>query len=472
MFTLIFDDNSATPKYEQLFKLIKKEIETGGFKANEKLPSKRKLALHLKISPVTVETAYSQLVAEGYLRTVPKSGYFVQSLENGLLNFEERSFQIPLSEQTTKEKYAYDFKTNVVDTTLFPFSTWAKLGREVLSGSSNELLNVTHPQGSYLLRQEIAQYLYHFRGIKTTAEQIVVGAGSEYLLGLIIQLLDRKSVYGIENPGYYKTSKIYHCHDIKTIPIPLDEQGLSIKSLKKTSANVVHITPSHQFPLGIIMPVSRRISLMNWANEDDNRFIIEDDYDSEFRFTGQPIPALQGLDRFGKVIYINSFTKSLAPSLRINYMVLPPKLLKIYRQKFMFYSCTVPNFEQYTLSKFMNRGFFERHLFRMRNAYKERRDLFITGILSSKLAPHVEIIGQDAGLHFLMRVENGMDESQLVSTAKQANIRVYGLSEYYHFPDKNCPQSTVVIGYSGLHPDQINQAVELLESIWTKKDIN
>jgi GntR family transcriptional regulator/MocR family aminotransferase len=466
MITLLFENKIKVPKYEQLYRFIRKEIENDRLHSNEKMPSKRKLAIHLKISSVTVETAYAQLVAEGYLRTVPKSGYFVQPFESNLLNVTPSTPEMQLPYDKEQVKYEYDFKTNVVDTNLFPFSTWAKLAREVLSESSNELLNVTHPQGSYALRKEIADYLYNFRGIKAMAEQIVVGAGSEYLMGLMIQLLGRKSIYAVENPGYHKIYKIFTSNDVTTVPVSLDEQGLSINKLRETSANIVHITPSHQFPLGIVMPVRRRISLLNWANESSDRYILEDDYDSEFRFSGHPIPALQGLDHSGKVIYINAFTKSLAPSLRISYMVLPPKLLEIYQKNFMFYSCTVPNFEQYTLSKFMSRGYFERHLSRMRNAYKERRDLLITAVHRSKLSESVDIIGSDAGLHLLMHIKNGLDEAQLVAKAKAVSVRVYGLSEYYSFPAQDYPQGTVVIGYSGFNSSDIDTAVARLENAW------
>ncbi len=469
MITFIIDINSKTPMYEQLYRFIRAEIEKGKLLSDEKMPSKRMLATHLKISTITVENAYAQLVAEGYLKSVPKSGYFVEPYEHNLLHKQSNIFNnenILFNAPSHNKIYEYDFKTNVVDTNLFPFSTWAKLAREVLSESSNELLNVTHPQGCYELRKEIADYLYNFRGIKANTEQIVVGAGSEYLIGLIIQLLGRKSIYAVENPGYSKINKIFESNDVVTVPVSLDEQGLSVTKLAKTNANVVHVTPSHQFPLGIIMPVKRRISLLSWANESSNRYILEDDYDSEFRFAGHPIPALQGIDCNGKVIYINSFTKSLAPSLRISYMVLPPQLLKIYQQKFMFNSCTVPNFEQYTLNKFMNKGYFERHLSRMRNAYKQRRDLFIKAITSSKLDKYVDIIGQDAGLHLLLHIKNGLDEAQLVAKAKAVGVRVYGLSEYYNFPAQHYHKSTLVIGYSGFQQTQINVAVERLEKAW------
>ncbi len=466
MITFLFDHSIKMPMYEQLYKFIRAEIESGRLKPNEKLPSKRKLATHLKISTITVQSAYEQLEAEGYLKIIPKSGHFVQPFESSLLH---ASYEISTDSPSPDKKeplYEYDFKTNVVDTELFPFATWAKLTREVLAERSGELLNSTHPQGTYELRKEIADHLYHYRGVKASPEQIVVGAGSEYLMGLLIQLLEQKSIYAIENPGYHKIYKIFQCNRAATVPISLDTQGFSIENLRQTRANIIHITPSHQFPSGIIMPVGRRKSLMNWANEKSGRYIIEDDYDSEFRFSGHPIPALQGMDYSGKVIYINAFTKSLAPSLRISYMVLPPRLLKIYQNKFMFYSCSVSNFEQYILCKFMAGGHFERHLFRMRGAYKERRDFFLDAISCSGLNGNVEIIGDDAGLHLLMKIHNGMDESELIRNASAEGVRVYGLSEYYSFPVANRPESTVVIGYSGFDSIHIHSAVKRLEKAW------
>lgn len=466
MITIIFEPRLKAPLYEQLYRFVRCEIESGKLKPDEKLPSKRKLAAHLKISTVTVEAAYAQLEAEGYIRTVPKSGYYV-------LPFEKHSpaEPAPLDKETppageASVVYDYDFKTNVVDTGLFPFATWAKLAREVLAESSHELLNVTHPQGSPALRSEIVEYLYKFRGITASPDQIVVGAGSEYLIMLLIQLLGRTGIYALENPCYGKIYKILKSNEVTTVPVELDEQGLSVTALENTRADIVHVTPSHQFPLGIVMPVGRRLALLRWASEKSGRYIIEDDYDSEFRFTGQPIPALKGLDREDRVVYINAFTKSLAPSLRISYAVLPRCLMDVYRENFMFYSCTVPNFEQYTLCKFLSSNSFERHLSRMRKAYKERRDLLLSAIAQSKLAGVTRIVGADAGLHFLMIVQNGISEATLVANARKAGVNLYGLSGYYNFPVKELPSATLVIGYSGVNPGDITAAVKRLEEAW------
>lgn len=466
MITLNLDRHIKMPLYEQLYRFIKKEIESGRLGADEKLPSKRKLAGHLKISYVTVETAYAQLVAEGYLKSVPKSGYYVQQFKSNTIK-PGAGLKAPEAEVAQeKQVFKYDFKTNIVDTKLFPYAEWAKLMREVLRETDGDLLNYTHPQGSYRLRREIVRYLHDYRGINTTAEQVIVGSGSEYLIGLMIQLLGRENKFGAENPGYGKIYRIFECNQIPVEPLPLDGHGIDIERLYRSGVNIVHITPSHQFPLGIVMPVSRRAALLDWVSEHDGRYIIEDDYDSEFRFSGQPIPALQGLDGLGRVIYTNAFTKSLAPSLRISYVVLPPDLLKVYRKKFMDYSCTVPNFEQYTLAKFMNRGLFERHLNRMRNTYKQRRDCLINALYQSGLADICKIAGQDAGLHLLLSVKNGMDEQELIESAKRQGVKVYGLSEYYRAEEKRAMKSTLVIGYSGIECPDMAEAVSLLKRAW------
>jgi GntR family transcriptional regulator/MocR family aminotransferase len=353
----------------------------------------------------------------------------------------------------------------VVDTELFPNTVWAKLAREVLSENTHEVLNVMHPQGQRSLREAIAIYLLRFRGIVADPEQIVVGAGTEMLYTLLIQLLGRNPIYATENPGYVKTRQILQANDLGAIAIPLDASGISVSSLSTSTAQIVHVTPSHQFPSGIIMPIKRRMELLEWANHDLNRYIIEDDYDSEFSVTSQPIPALQGLDQSEKVIYLNSFTKSIAPSLRIGYLVLPVHLLKNYRENQTFGACTVPAFEQAILTKFMMSGSFERHLNRMRIAYKKKRDYLIEQFIHSGIASKNDIIGSDAGLHFLMKVRNGLSEEELVQRAKNVSIRLYGLSEY--FVEKlQMSDPTLVIGYSGLTEAAIDEAILRLQDAW------
>ncbi len=452
--------------YRQLYQHIKKEIENGGLSAGEKMPSKRKLSAHLKISPITVDAAYQQLVVEGYLLAKPKSGYYVESYEQGFL-WKKTPKKPDLSSKIPPENdYLYDFQTNVVDYQLFPNTTWAKLGREVLAENNAPVMNQNDPQGLDLLRQSIADYLYRFRGIAAHPDQIVIGGGSESLLNLIVPLLGRTALYAIENPGYRRIKDILKSQDVNINYVGLDEQGLIVSELNASGANIVHVTPSHQFPMGIVMPIKRRMELLAWATAAYDRFILEDDYDSEFRFQGQPIPALQSLDRFGKVIYINSFSKSLAPSLRINYMVLPWELLKKYRELLTFHVCSVPNFEQYALYKFMDGGYFERHLNRMRNAYKSRLDVLVRALEKVGMAGLMSIKGSESGLHFLLEVHNGLCEAELVTRAKKLGVRVHGLSEYYFASKDQAPKETVVIGYSALTENSIEKAVVLLGKAW------
>lgn len=464
MITIVFENNSKTPLYAQLYKEIKKEIEKGNIKAGDKLPSKRKLSSYLKISQITVETAYMQLMEEGYIISKPQSGYYVQEINNTFNFNDNSSIYKPTPQNTSKNKYNINFLTNAVDTDFFPFSVWSKLTREVLA-ENNNLLKVVNPKGDYGLRESISDYLHQYRGVTAHPEQIIIGAGSEYLLGLIIQLLGKNNTFGVENPGYHKITKILNIENYNIKYIPLDNDGINIEALKQTSANIVYVTPSHHFPLGMVTPIPRRQQLLSWANEADNRYILEDDYDSEFRYFGKPIPALQGLDREEKVIYINTFAKTLAPSLRIAYMVLPPKLLKIYEDKFLFYSCTVPSFEQQILKKFIDRGHFERHLNKIKNIYKIRRDIVIDQFEKNDMMSNFSVSGEKAGQHLLIKATN-ISEKSLVEAAEKNGIKVYGLSEYYSDGDYNRNNGTIILGYSGFKNEELQIAVNTLCKIW------
>lgn len=469
MITFNIDTQNGVPLYEQLYSFIKSEIKNGNLKTGEKLTSKRKLATHLKISKNTIETAYEQLMAEGYIKSVPKSGYYVAKLDNEFVFSANNTLPQIVPESPNKEQqYKYDFKTNIVDTTFFPFATWARLSKEIMHDENRELLKASHPQGDKKLREHIAKYLHEYRGVNCLPEQIIIGAGTEYLLSLIVQILGRSCVYGVENPGYSKTYKVLKSNGVKVNAIGLDNDGMSIEKLKESNSNIAYITPSHHFPLGIIMPINRRMQLLKWSNQDKDRYLIEDDYDSEFRFNGRPIPALQGLDTNHKVIYISTFSNSIAPSIRISYMVLPPALLLRYRQDFMFYSSTVPRFEQYTLYKFIKDGHFERHLNRMRNIYKSRKEKLVDELKKLPISDKIEIIGENAGLHLLLKVSGSLNEDDLLKRAKKHGIKLYGLSSYFIKEDENMPQNMVILGYSNFNELEIESAVKLLGEAWSE----
>ena len=461
MLTISFHDDK--PLYEQLYNHIRNEIESGKIGAGNKLPSKRALSAHLKISVVTVETAYALLAAEGYIYSVPGSGYYAERLP-GPFRGERNSIVIP--QRPAEREYRFDFRTNRVDTELFTFSVWARLSREILSSGGAELLQSCSGKGVYSLRQAIAEYLRSFRGVEAQAEQIVIGAGGEYLTGLLVQMLGRDKVYGVEEPGYVKTRRVFSANCHKVVPIALDSSGAKPESLLAQGVQVAHLTPSHHFPLGTVMPAARRHEILSWAYSAEDRYIIEDDYDSDFRFSGKPVPALQSLDYANRVVYLNTFTKSLAPSMRIGYMVIPLDLLDRFDERLGFYACTVPVFEQLILAEFIRRGHFERHINRMRKLYLGRRDFFLKTLEASRLSEILEVQSTNAGMHLLLSSRCGLGERELLERAAAEDVRVYGLSEYYSFGGMYDGPGCVIAGYSGMSTEQLTQGIAALERAW------
>lgn len=466
MLTYSFENKGDAPLYVYLYNRIKDDILCGKLKPNEKLPSKRNLAQHLKISIITVENSYAQLILEGYIYSVEKKGYFVSTLEETLpAAIESITNSVGYMRDTSKAVCEFDFKSNNICSGKFPFSIWAKLMRETLSEQDNRLLEAMPYNGIKELRIAIADYLFHFRGMLVSPDQIIVGAGTEYLYSLIVQLLGRNNVFAIEDPGYKKIAKVYQCNGVRCETIGVDNSGLSVSELKCSNANISHISPSHHFPSGIVMPIKRRHELLMWANEKNERYIIEDDFDSEFRFLGRPVQTLQSIDVNQKVIYINTFSKTIAPSMRISYMVLPEHLVDKYVENLNFYSCTVPSFEQLTLAKFISNGYFERHINRMRIHYKKQRDLVIRSLLSSPIGDNITITEENAGLHFLLKVKTDMSDADIINAAEKDGIKISCLSEYYYDP-KRQKSGIIIINYSGIDYDKVEEAIKRLLRIF------
>ena len=442
----------GVPLYEALYRCIRGDILSGKLKPGEKLPSKRALAQNLEVSKITVETAYNQLLSEGYLRSEEKVGYFVEAVERPAAP-ERESKNLPAVEE---QKWLLDLTAN--GTEQFPFSVWMKLQREVMLDYGQTLLLPIPNRGVPELRQAIAGHLSDFRGMRVEPENILIGAGTDFLYNILMQLLGREKIYAVEEPGYSKIRKIYAAGGVKSVSAPMDEQGVVPEA---KNADVLHFSPSHHFPTGLVTPVSRRLELLDWAG--DSRWIIEDDYDSEFRFDAHPMPAMQALDRAGRVIYMNTFSKSIAPSIRISYMVLPPDLMRAFQSRLGFYSCTVSSFEQYTLARFLSRGYFEKHINRMRKLYKNRRNLVISCLKRCPFAEKLTILEQDAGLHFLLKVDTDLTDAELTARLAKAGIRVQALSEFYH--DYGEDQRCLVINYSGVREDELEQAMDALKGI-------
>ncbi|MEG2258744.1 MAG: PLP-dependent aminotransferase family protein [Oscillospiraceae bacterium] len=460
--TIRLSADKTQPLYQQLYKYISTRISDGEIKSGEKLPSKRALASHLAISLNTVDTAYQMLVAEGFAEARPKSGFYVckiETLEQSIL-----SIRIYSEKKPSDPNCKFSFKTNSIDTSLFPYKTWARIQRDILT-SHPEFLNHGDRDGDIELRRSIARYLHEYRGVVCSEDRIIVGAGIEYLVGLLANLFYPKC-FALENPGYKRVFNILKNNNIPVCFVPVDENGLVVSSLAESASDIVYVTPSHQFPTGATMPMSRRAELLSWANQSDERYIIEDDYDSEFRFDTKPIPALQGLDSGDKVIYISTFSRIIAPSIRIAYMVLPKSLTADYTRLFSSYSSTVSRFEQHTLCRFIDDGHFSRHLNRVRVAYRSRRDFLIKTLLDHFGKEQIKISGAHTGLHLLVQVLNGMDESELVRSAANAGVKLTGISAYY-MGGKIRSEATVILGYSALKEEEISKACDLLKLTWS-----
>lgn len=458
MLTYTLEKGGEVSLYEQLYRHIKHDILCGALDAGEKLPSKRALASHLQVSVITVKNAYEQLIAEGYITGVEKRGYFVCHMDRPLTP----PTSVPPVEPAKEQAWFMDFIAGSAATEFFPFTTWAKLMRRTILERDTALLRSTPSTGAAELRCAIAEYLHQFRGMTVSPEQIIIGAGTETLYSLLVQLLGREKCYAVEDPGYSKIGRIYRSNQVSVQYVPLDEAGLSVEQLHRTEADVVHLSPSHHYPTGTVMPIARRRALLRWAAEGEGRYILEDDYDSEFRFVGRPIPTLYSVDERGCVIYLNTFSKTIAPSIRISYMILPPHLLSSYREKLGFYACTVSAFEQYTLASFLSEGHFEQHLSRMRKRYHQKRDAVIECIRRSELA--AEITEQDAGLHFLVHLDTSLSDEALRRRAAEQGLRLALLSDYYADPTA-APHHVLVVNYAGLAVEKLDEALRRLASV-------
>ena len=458
MLTYDFGKREKTSLYEYLYKCIKEDILSGKIKANEKLPSKREMAKNHDISVITVENAYAQLIVEGYIYTKEKKGYFASDIGSQYI---EQKPKVKYEKKKEKKKWLVDFNSNHIMYDSFPFATWSRIMRQTLLDKENSFLSVPEKNGVMELREAIADHLQHFRGMNVNPDNIIVGAGTEYLYSIIVQLLGRDKVIAVEDPGYKKIGNVYESNGVKCLHIKIDQRGIQLNELVESKADAVHISPSHQFPTGRVMPISRRTHLLKWAIN-NKKYIIEDDYDSEFRLSGKPIPSLQSIDVIEKVIYINTFTKSLASTIRISYMILPEKLMTRFYRQLSFYSCTVSNFEQYTLSRFIEEGKFETHVNRLRNHYRKKRDLLMEALKRSRLKDRTTVSGEEAGLHFLMHIKTDLPEEQVIANAREKGIRLVPLSSYYYGTAKE--KNVYVMNYSSI---DIEKADEIMERICT-----
>ena len=462
--------------YEKLTDCIRHDIRTGALPAGTHLPSKRRAAADLGVSVVTVKSAYEQLVAEGYITSEERRGYYVAQLDPPLQGFatdaSPRAAVPHRAEEPLEDNFTIDLLRSTLSPDLFPLSVWSRLSNRVYRDEGARLLHRVPYNGLACLREAIAAILYETRGIRTTPDCIVVSAGNESLYASLLCFLGRDRVWGVEDPGHRLISRLYATHGAEVRHLPLDTAGVRPDALEASDADILHISPAHHFPTGVVTPITRRQELLAWAAKGGHdgrpRYIIEDDYDSEFRLSGRPIPSLQQLDRTGCVIYINTFSKTIAPALRIAYAVLPPDLAAAYRERLGFLACPVTAAEQLILSAFIREGYFERHLSRMRTRYRALRDRLLAAIAASPRALRYRVAEADGGLHFLLHIDipstdAPLSDQALTAAAEAAGLRVLPLSAYaVHAPT---PPHTLVISYAALPEDHIEELVRRLDTV-------
>ena len=463
--------------YEQIYEYIRDEIRAGNLLKNEKLPSARFLAEYLQVSRTTVDMAYEQLVSEGYLEARPRRGYFVSAFEE--LYAIGTAMRGDISETRDSDKQPtqrYDFSPNAIDMRYFPYATWKKITKNILVDANSKMFSLGEPQGDLQLRTTICRYLHGSRGVNCEPEQIIIGAGNDYLLLLLEKILGRHVHVAMENPTYVRAYQIFRSCAYPVSFVPVDDNGMRVDCLRQTDAQVAYVMPSHQYPTGVSMPIGRRMDLLKWASEAEGRYLIEDDYDSEFRYKGKPLPSLQASDRDGRVVYIGTFSKAIAPAIRVSYMVLPYPLLERYRSRCGFYSSTVSRIDQTVLNEFIQDGYFERYLNKMRKQYREKHDLILNELKSFGKA--FRISGNNAGLHMILTDKRGRAEEELARMAADVGVKVYRMQDFRmgetgkeHFGQESSEAAQVaepamlILGYGALTPEEIKEGIALLKKV-------
>lgn len=447
------DQNSKISLHIQLFEALKQDI-IDNYKIEEKLPSIRKVMNIYNLSKNTVESAYSQLVAEGYIDSIPKSGYIV--IENNFTNFLD-TFKDEKKEKD--EEILYDFFPARLQKESFPLKIWKRLTTKAID-ESLDLGKYPNRQGEVDLRVEISKYLNTSRAVKCSANQVIIGNGFISSISLLALILNKKhNALAIEEPGYHVARKVYENHNYKIERIEVNKTGIDIAKLEKSKAKLVYLTPSHQYPTGVAIPISNRLKLLNWANKNDG-IIIEDDYDSELNYVNRPIPSLQGLDTNNRVVYIGTFSKALSPALRVSYMVLPTHILKIYQELYSYYDSGVSLLTQKTLHSFMKEGYWDKHLRKIRTQNKKKHNL-LKSLLESKLNNSMEIVSQGGGLAILIQPRVNFDYKKLEILAIKEKIKIY-----FAKPRSGDNYQAIMMGFGGIKEEELGNAINLFSKIW------
>lgn len=482
---IFLDKNSGDTLYEQIFQTLKQQIISGELQEQERLPATRKLATELQVSRNTIDQAYGQLCAEGYVTNRRGSGYYVNPLDFSFYEEADQGYHdkkmvarqggatsdgfYAEQEQVWQRMCRFNLEYGTIPIQDFPVKKWKKIMDQVLWDAPIELYTAYGPRDGLLpLREALAAYLHRSRGVQCNAQQVIIGCSTQYLVQMVGQLLQMGfglEEVALEEPGFSTARDAFallHYH-IQAIPILND--GLDLGILEQSSARVVYITPSHQYPTGAVLPVQKRLQLLRWAYERDG-FILEDDYDSELRYRSMPIPALQGLCRNDSVIYLGTTSKAFAPTLRLAYMVLPERLLPTYQKLFQSYKSSVPELQQLAFAQFMNGGHWDSHLRKIQTMYKKKHDLFVR-LLEQKLGSDFTLLGKGGGVHILLQSNNGMTETEMITRAKAQKVGIYPVSPCWHIRSQYA-ENQVMLGFAGLQLEQIDEVTTLLQQAFTQ----
>ncbi|XOS92624.1 PLP-dependent aminotransferase family protein [Brevibacillus laterosporus] len=469
-------DATKKPMYQQLYEAIKTEIENNRLVSGSKLLSIRQMAQEWQVSRNTVEAAYHQLLDEGYVKSKEKSGYYVEDLladgwaKDVTLEVVKHSARLVNEPDDVVAPARYDFVYGKVDGNVFPLKQWRACMEEAMQFELDRTEAYGEYQGESLLREALVTYVYQARGIRCGVEQIFIGSGTQQLLSLLCQTVFRdKSVVAMEDPGYDQVRHVFHSHEMSVLPIQLDKDGIRLDQLMASKADIAYVTPSHQYPYGMVMSIVRRLQLIAWANE-TGAYLIEDDYDGEFRYGTKPIPALKALDNNERIIYFGTASKVLLPSLRISYMILPQSLVTQYQEIWKKYLQTAPRVIQYALALFLQKGEWTRHIRRMRNLYAKKHRILLQ-TLTKTMGEQIEIIGSEAGLHILIRIHTTYTEDELIQRARKQDCQVYSIKQYYQHGGQRKNSETseypvLLLGFGAIPIEEITPGIEALYKAW------
>ncbi len=461
MFTL--NSNDDTPLYRQLYQQFREKILTGTLPAHFKLPSILGLAEDLATSRNTVESAFQELCSEGYIYSKPRSGYFVSEIDKEFAGPSQLVQQKQDLHPKLAESYRYDFHPARLDPEVFPTALWRRCLLDALRSNVEDLSHYSDPQGEWGLRCNIQFYLEHSRGVLCSPDQIVICSGLQHGLQIVTQLIkESHTSVAVENPGYHLPRDLFRSHGFNIIPIDVGPKGLASDKIDTLSDAVAYVTPSHQMPLGHVMPVADRLKLISWA-KNSNGIIIEDDYDSELRYIGKPISSLQGLSPDSNIIYQGTFSKVFSPALRLSYMVLPHSFLSAYHRIFKNHLSPVPLLSQLAMISFMERGHWEQHIRRARIFYKKKHGIILKAI-EEYFGGKAEVIGQGAGLHIVLELAESLnDEATFLDQAQQYGCRLLPFSD---FSVSGKPENNkLLFGFGGIGIKEIPRGIEKLSSI-------